>query len=439
VSPVSDAEHDVGAAPDAEDAEQARHVRGGGPVRRRLARPRALTGPLAELQVATLVLTVGSGAWFTCWALFFTRSVGLSAREFGLGVTVAAVLALVLGSPLGYLADRVGTREVLICLGLLQGVATLCYLAVSGFAGFLAVSVVAVTAQRVAPGIRVAVIAGLSSGPERLHSISANRVIQQVGLTVGSLFGSLVLAVGTRSAYVALVVLYGVANLASALLLLRVHRVPRAALAAGRRGMRVLGDRPFLLITLLSGVLALNWGVLGVGLPLWISAHTRAPLWTVGLFVAGNALAIVFFQNRVSRAAEQIAVAARQGIYSGVALAASCLLFALSYHRGGAPAIAILAGAVIVLTAGELLYCASGWGLSVALTPSDAHGEYQSTFAAGSATAVSFAPVLMAGLLVSWGVLGWFALAVLFLAAGMPTVPASRWAVRTRARLEPVS
>ncbi|MGH3152851.1 MAG: MFS transporter [Streptosporangiaceae bacterium] len=402
-------------------------------------RLRLPSGPLAEVHLATLVLAVGSGAWFTCWAIFFTRSVGLTATEFGVGVTVAGLLALVLGSPLGYLADRVGTREVLVCLGLLQGLATLCYLMVSGFWLFLAVSVVAVTVQRVAPGIRVAVISGLTAGPDRLRSISANRVILNIGLTAGSALGALVLALDNRAAYVALVMTYSAANLAAGALTLRVAHVPSLADQEVKRGMRVLRDRPFLVITLLSGVLALNWGVLDTGLPLWINAHTHAPLGTIGIIVAGNAVAVVCFQNRLSRMAEKVASAARVAVYSGAALAAACLLFALTYHRGGLIVIALLLLAAAVLTFGELLYFASAWGLSVGLTSGDAHGEYQSTFATGPATALSFAPVLMTTLVVGWGVLGWLVLAVVFLAGSLPTVPVSRWAVRTRAQLETVS
>ena len=86
-----------------------------------------------------------------------------------------------------------------------------------------------------------------------------------------------------------------------------------------------------------------------------------------------------------------------------------------------------------------LLYFASAWGLSVGLTPGDAHGEYQSTFATGPATALSFAPVLMTTLVVGWGVLGWLVLAMVFLGGSLPTVPVSRWAVRTRPQLEAVS
>jgi hypothetical protein len=114
-------------------------------------------------------------------------------------------------------------------------------------------------------------------------------------------------------------------------------------------------------------------------------------------------------------------------------------VFALSDGRGGLAAIALLLLAAALLTVGDLLFSASGWGLSVGLTPGDAHGEYQSTFATGSATALTFAPVLMTTLVVGWGVPGWLVLAGLFLAGSLPTVPASRWAVRTRVRMEGAS
>lgn len=400
-----------------------------------MRRPAVLSGPLAGVHLASLVLGLGSGAWLTCWAIFFTRSVGLSATEFGVGVSVAGVFALVLGSPFGYLADRIGTREVLVFLSALQGLATLGYLLVSEFWLFLAVTFVVITAQRLAPGIRMAVISGLTTGTDRMSAISTNRVIQHVGLTAGSGIGAVILSVDAHAAYVTLIVLYAVANLGAAVLTLRVGHVPSLADRGVSRGMLVLRDRPFLVITSLSGVLALGWGMIDTGLPLWVNAHTGAPLWIVGVIVAGNALAIILWQNRVSRGNQTVADAARQALWCGVALAVSCLLFALTYHGSGVTVVVLLLVASAVHTVGELLFSASGWGLSVGLTPGEAHGEYQSTFAAGYATALTLSPALMTVFVVGWGVLGWLVLAVLFLLAALPVAPLSRWAEQTRPNL----
>jgi hypothetical protein len=400
-------------------------------------RPRPADGPIAWMHLATLVLSIGSGAWFSSWAIFFTRSVGLSAAEFGLGITVAGVIGLVSGSPLGYLSDRLGTREVLVCLGAVQGVAILFYTLVERFWAFFAVTTVAVTAERLAPGIRIAVISGLTSGSARLRAISTNRVVLHVGLAIGAGIGALILLADTRPAYIGLILLYGLAILGSAAIILR--RVPHVTSLADRRDKRrmlVLRDRPFLVVTLLSGILALNWGMLGVGLPLWINAHTNAPLWIVGAITAFNALVIILFQNRVSRNADTVPRAARMGVRSGVALAVACVILAATYHGSGASVIVLLFAAAAVHVVGELFFVASGWGLSVGLTPQEAHGEYQSTFAAGSAAALVLAPAVMSATVVGWGVAGWAVLGVLFLLASIPVVPVSRWALRTELRAE---
>lgn len=402
-----------------------------------MIRLRPAEGPVAWMHMATLVLSVGRGAWFSSWAIFFIRSVGLSPAEFGLGITVAGVIGLVSGSPLGYLADRLGTREVLICLGAVQGAAILAYLLVDGFWTFFAVTTVAITAERLAPGIRIAVIAGMTSGSARLRDISTNRVVLHVGLAVGAGIGTLILWADTRPAYLGLILLYGLATLGSAAIVL--VRIPHVTSLADRRDKRrllVLRDRPFLALTLLSGVLALNWGMLGVGLPLWINAHTDAPLWTVGAIAAFNAVLIILFQNRVSRTASSVPGAARMAVNSGVALAVSCLLFASTYHGSGPLVIVLLFAGAAVHVVGELFFVASGWGLSVGLTPKDAHGEYQSMFATGSAAAQVVAPAMMSVAVVGWGVAGWAVLGVLFLLAVVPVVPISRWAMGTELRAE---
>ena len=39
--------------------------------------------PVRRLTWATLITSLGNGAWYTCWALFLTRSVGLSPARVG--------------------------------------------------------------------------------------------------------------------------------------------------------------------------------------------------------------------------------------------------------------------------------------------------------------------------------------------------------------------
>jgi hypothetical protein len=45
--------------------------------------------PLRRIGAGTLLSAIGNGAWYTSWALFLTRSVGLSPGEVGLGSALA--------------------------------------------------------------------------------------------------------------------------------------------------------------------------------------------------------------------------------------------------------------------------------------------------------------------------------------------------------------
>jgi MFS family permease len=389
--------------------------------------------PVGTIYLSALVLSFGKGAWFTCWALFFIKSVGLSSAQFGIGITVAGLVGMIAGGPFGYLADRLGAREVAIVLQLVEGVSVLCFLFVRDFWLVVLVTCVMVAAERSTPGIRIAVISGLTEGDERLNSISTARVMTQAGIVAGAGFGAVVLSIDTRPAYLALVVFCGVVNLACGALLWRVPHVLSLRDRKITRAVLVLKDRPYLLLSFLNGLLALCFGMLTAGVPLWIAAHTGAPSWVMGVLIGFNAVLIVLFQNRVTRAGATVRSAGRLGLWAGILLAVSCLAFAASYHGTGAAVLVVLVVAAAVHVAGELLFMGSGFGLSVGLTPEDAHGEYQGVFNTGQAAAIALAPGIMTVLLVEWSVTGWLVLAGIFLLAGVGTVLTGSWALRKQA------
>jgi MFS family permease len=392
--------------------------------------------PIGRIYFATLVLSVGRGAWYTCWALFFIRSVGLSAAEFGIGVTAAGVVGMIAGTPFGYLADRLGPREVLIGLSAVQGLATLTFFFATEFWTVMVVTCVVVTAERSAPGIRIAVISGLTTNENRLSTISNCHVIKEVGAVAGALIGGVVLFADNAPAYLGLIMFCGAANVFFALLLIRVPHVRSLRERKVKRKVLVLKDRPFLVLTLLNGMVALNWGVLDSGLPLWITTHTQAKPWVMAALLIFNGIMIVLLLSRVTRAGATVAGAGRLGMLAGIALALACVVFATSDGGSGAAVLVILFAAVAVHTAGELFFLGSGYGLSVGLTPEDAHGEYQGMFNAGEGAAMMLAPGLLTALLVGWGTGGWLLLAGVFLLSGTGLMITSRWALRHRDSLD---
>lgn len=389
--------------------------------------------PLGRIYLIGLLVSLGRGAWFTCWAMYFVRSVGLTPAQFGIGVTAAGVVGMVVGAPVGYLADRRGAREVLIVLGIVQGSAILCYVFVRDFWLILVITCVVIAAERSAPGIRIAVVSALTTGKERMTGISTARVMNQVGIVIGALIGGFVLTADSRPGYLILLGSYGAIHVLCAVLL--TARLPHVTSLADRKIKRralVLRDKPFLVIIGFNSLLALSWGMIDPGVPLWVSEHTSAPLWIWAVVVGTSALGTVLFQNRVSQWATTVPAASRVGLWAGVALAASCAVFATTYRSSGVVAVMVILLATVVFLVGELLFVSSGFGLSVGLTPEEAHGEYQGAFASGQAAAMMLAPGIMTLLLVEWAVVGWFVLAGLYLVGGVGTYFAGRWAMRDR-------
>src|SRR5689334_25435482 len=78
-------------------------------VIRRARPPSPLTGRLAA---QGLLFALGEGTFLTGSAVFFTKIVGLSAAQVGLGLTCAGVAAFLAALPMGKLVDRFGPKKM---------------------------------------------------------------------------------------------------------------------------------------------------------------------------------------------------------------------------------------------------------------------------------------------------------------------------------------
>src|SRR4051812_8256110 len=154
--------------------------------------------PLRRLAAGTLLSAVGNGAWYTSWALFLTRSVGLSPAQVGAGMTIAGVVGLLAATPMGRLADRLGAREGVGGLLVVQGVAALAYLAVDAFPAFVATACVA-EAARSNGGAKNALVLGLTAREDdRLPALGSLRSISHFGWAIGAVAGAVIIGVDSR-------------------------------------------------------------------------------------------------------------------------------------------------------------------------------------------------------------------------------------------------
>jgi hypothetical protein len=398
------------------------------------ARRRAPSRALSRFGVAVLVTSIGTGAWYTCWALFLTGFAGLTPAQVGAGITFAAGLGVLGGPALGRLSDRVGPKRVMLPLVVLQAVGFLAYALVHDLWSFLAVAAATVGADRASYGVRAALTLSFAGTTDRLMALSAVRVRNSTGFTLGAAIGALAIAAGTRAGYLAVALLNSVSFVAYAAIVAgtkATQSVPPDVDAEADPLDGPARRHPLAYATLAAvmGVLSLCWAMLSTALPLWVARRTGAPHWISGVVVILNAGVIAALQPAFARRAKTAMGAARGAVLAGLALAASCPILALSYHQAGGVAIAIVLIGACVHVVGELLFVASGWGLSVLLMPAGAAGRYQGVFSTGYVTGMMVGPVVMTTLVLGLGQAGWLALGALFLIAVAPTTHITRRAL----------
>lgn len=405
------------------------------PRRSRLLHPDPVVRRLSWM---VLVNTFGNGLFMTVSALYFTRVVGLGVGHVGLGLTAAGVCGVAASIPAGRASDRWGSRRVLIVLNIAEAVGMASYALVHSFAVFLLVVCAETAVDRGSAVARNALYADALPPETRVPGRAYLRAVTNVGIGVGAALAALALQADTRGAYLAVIL----ANAASyAVVAAMLPRIPAAARAAeavpatdGQQPPRrsALRDLPYLAITALNALLTLQFAVLTVGIPLWVVRETDAPRATVAASMILNTVLVVAFQVRATRATRDLHSAARACRLSGLLLAGSCLVIAVSHGLPTAAAAAVLLAAVVLETAGEVLSQAGGWLLSYDLADPAATGAYQGVFNAGASAGLMLGPAVVTTTAIGHGPLGWSVPAALFAVSGAAMVPAVRWAERRR-------
>ena len=237
---------------------------------------------LRALADASLVSTLGRGLFFTVSALFFTRVAGLDATQVGLGLTIAGAFGIGASFAAGLLADRIGARRLLVLAVCLESVGLLAYTAARSFSVFVVVACFVVVTESAAHSARSALTALAFTGEARVGARAHLRVVTNIGIGVGSAAAGVALAVDTATAYTVVIVAAALLQLASTARLVRIpvpERAPEHVAAAAEPGARwaALRDGPYLLVTLLTGVGAIQFGLFEIGVPLWVVEHTAAP------------------------------------------------------------------------------------------------------------------------------------------------------------------
>ncbi|WP_329124401.1 MFS transporter [Streptomyces sp. NBC_01353] len=386
------------------------------------------TGPQRVIAASNFVNTVGSGLYLTAGVLYFTQAVHLPASQVGLGLGIAGFVSLAVGIAVGRLADTRGARGVYAVTLVIRTAATAGFVFADDFWLFVLAVCAATGAQAAGLAARSPLIRHYGGDrPQRFRAYL--RSVTNIGISLGALLAGWVVQVGTHTAYQLLVVGNAIAFAASAAILVLLPPVAPGPAVEGPRWV-ALRDRPYLLLTALDGIMAIQFKVLTVAIPLWLVDAVTAPRWLISGTMLVNTVIVIACQVRASRAVDSPTAGGAAYRRSGVAFLVSCSLISLS---AGAPtwaAVAVLMAAVVVHTIGELWHAAGGFEVSFALAPRHATGQYLGVFGLGAGLAETLGPGLLIALCITWGRPGWYVVGALFALTGLAAPLAVRWAQR---------
>jgi MFS family permease len=362
---------------------------------------------------------VGTGLFLAGSALFFTRVVGLTSSQVGLGLSLSAVVGLLCAVPLGRLADRFGSRRMVIALYVWRGLGFVAYLFVNDVAGFFAVACFLGATQWAIGPIMQALVGDAEEGASRVRTMAAMNVVRNAGFVIGALLATLAIASGSADGYRSLVLGDAASFFVAGVLLARtpVIRRRRAAAQAPKPAVRVRDVR-YIALAAANGVLFMHTVLLPVGLPLWISTRTDAPATLLGVVVVLNTVLAIALAVRLSRGVDGVAAGGARQHWAGWSLAACCVLVALTVGAGAATASVLLVGAAIALTLGELWQSIGSWSLSYAFAPEDQRAYYLTVYRLGEPCVAIAGPVALTFGVMGAGSTGWLCLAGVFVLAG---------------------
>ncbi|MGW1463122.1 MFS transporter [Streptomyces sp. NPDC002308] len=387
--------------------------------------------PERVLIAASFTNRVGNGLFNAASALYFTRVVGLPAAQVGAALTIAGVVGLCAGIPGGHLADRRGARTIMMVALAAQAMSMAALVLVENWAALTVIATVDQIAAAVGGAAWGALVARV--GGERPALFRAKlRTFVNLGVILGTVGAGLALAADTRGAYITLILGNAASFALCGALLIFLPHYPVLAAPPQQRRWLAFADRPFLTFTVLYGAMGLQYPVVSLLLPIWISGHTEAPSWTVAALFAVNAAFCVLMQTRIGSRIETPHDGGRAFRTAGLLFLVSCPMMALAAFVPVWVAAGLVLVAIFVHSLGEVWESSAAFALGFGLAPDHAQGQYQGLFGLGFSAGQALAPAILTTVVLGLGTTGWLLLALFFAALGTAGPPLARWGVRTR-------
>jgi MFS family permease len=374
---------------------------------------------LRLLALSTFVNTFGNGLFMTVDVIYFTTIVGLSPAQVALAISIAGGLAMSLSVPAGHIADRFGPRNIAaIAIGA-EGVVMAGLIFVHSYTPFLLIHVLMGMLGVVAQTTRMATIAKLGGEESRVKLRAYQRAVTNFGISVGTLFAGIGLALNNPNVYKGLLLGDAITFIIAGLIYFKLPFVAPTVERGEPFSFAAMKDRIFLGATLSNAFMSLHFVLQSVAIPLWVVRETNAPRWWVSVIMMMNTIAVMLFQVAASKGSATLYGGAKSYRAASYFIAIACLLYAYAQGVNAIIACLLLCLGMASHIVGELIGSAGSWSIGFGLADENHQGQYQGVWGLSWGLSGTVGPTLVTALVIGMGISGWWILAAVFAINGI--------------------
>lgn len=371
------------------------------------------------MSLSTLINTFGNGLFMTVEVIYFTLIVGLSPAKVALALSIAGGVALSVSVPAGHISDRFGPRNIASLAMVLEGLFMFALLSVHTYLPFLIVNVGKAVLANISQTMRMATIAKLGEGEERVVIRAYQRAVTNFGISLGTVFAGISLAINTPLAYQLLLAGDALTFILAGYVFLKMPYFEPTVERGEPVTFQALRDKRFVGATALNAINSLHFVLQSVAIPLWVVRETTAPRWWVSVIMMVNTVAVMIFQVGASKGSGPVFAGAKLYRRASLAISIACVLYSMSHGVGAIAASSILILASAVHVYGELIGSAGSWSIGFGLADERHQGQYQGVWSLSWGLGGTLGPAFVTAMAITLGQRGWVIMAGTFLLNGV--------------------
>ncbi|PVG82513.1 MFS transporter [Nocardioides gansuensis] len=396
-------------------------------IKQQATPPSPLAGRLAT---QSLLFALGEGAFMAGSAVFFTKIVGLTPAQVGLGLTIAGIAAFLAAYPMGRLVDRIGPKRCWTISSLGQASMFAVWPFIDSFQGYLAMAIVMEVIGTLGGTAHGAYTVDVLPPGERVKSRAYMYSALNVGFTLGSGLGTIPLAFESLTLLQLVPFFTAAAFVVNAFAVTRLPNASHDNKTVEERKAKVPGPGPmrnvgWLATEFFTGVLWTNQVILNLVIPLWLVDKTDAPWAVLGLLFGTNTVMCIFLPMAAARGIKDITTALRAIRVSTVFFIVSCVVTLSTHETVGWATIVLFFLGHVTLTGAELYLSAASWTFEAELMDPRRRGEYQGASELSGTLGRVWAPAAFTFLAMNWGAWGWLTIAGIITVAAAALHPAT--------------